>query len=78
MSWTSWAGGRAPVEPQDVVQVKLRDGSEHIGRAGDFLWLRFNLDLSASVDPSDVMAWRHIDDQQRDQFWIDLLHGEKS
>ncbi|SOZ37710.1 hypothetical protein [Cupriavidus neocaledonicus] len=52
IGWFSWGGGECPVQHNDVVEVRLRDGDgSHTGKASFFDWKHDH-------DLADVVAYR--------------------
>jgi hypothetical protein len=52
-AWNDWKGGFCPVDDQQQVWIKLRDGTASLVRADQVNWRHYR-----SPEPSDVMAWR--------------------
>lgn len=58
--WIPWASGPCPVDPDDLVEVKLRDGEEFIGNeaqdGGEWIW-------EHDGGPGDIMFYRVVEAQ---------------
>lgn len=52
--WITWNGGKCPVEPETVVEVKLRDAAGPIGEAASRYW-------GWRGSPFDIVAYRVLD-----------------
>lgn len=57
MTWITWNGGKCPVEPETVVEVEVRGGTQlEPIRAGDLRW-----DWPNGGFPAEIVAYRVVD-----------------
>lgn len=56
--WISWCGGKCPVNEDDVVEIKFRDGNLVAGRAGNYSWTH-----GGPLAKLDIVAFRHKQDK---------------
>ena len=55
--WIEWHGGKCPVNPETLVQVRLRDGYEELR---GFKAYRYSWGHDANDDPNDIIAYRVV------------------
>jgi hypothetical protein len=64
--WIEWKGGHRPIHPDAFIEVRLRDGSRHTGRAGDRRWSH-----DPMVGTYDIVAYRVVSDPSDDTLPVD-------
>lgn len=58
-SWRGWRGGDCPVSPEQIVEVRFRDGTMSLPvAAGELDWTRYD-------DGADVVRYRAAPPMQR-------------
>jgi len=64
--WVDWFGGDMPVDGETVVDVKFRDGDQHIGDGGEasiYHWHHYAQNADHPVnfyEGADIIAYRVV------------------